>query len=556
MNSSQQSLAHSPTFISFFAGVGGFDLGLERAGWECKGQVEWDKRATQVLRRHWPDTARWKDICDVDAKELPKADLFCGGFPCQDLSVAGKRRGFDGERSSLWHEFVRLVSVARPRWLLVENVPGLLSSRGGRDLGIILDTLEECGYGWCWRVLDSQFFGVPQRRRRFFLVGHLGGLPPPEILFEPEGVSWHPAKGRKARKGTAANVEGVVGGGCGKDRPLDIAGQTHAVAYRPETIEPWGRDTGTDQALTLRQGDYKGPQVVSYGIQTNTVNTSDSKSAGTRIQMGVDKSVPLSAHGGGGGAAKTGLYALQNTTIGRKDEAGPQGKGWNDTGKRYTMDTSGPSGVSDGMVVRRLTPLECIRLQGFPDTWLELECSYADAEEARSAEVVQRLWREACAEAGEGRRSGVALSLLTPEVLLAGLYGGWIPWTLAVKCITGAREIQGEDAWPEGFLCGLRSASEGPTPHRRESLEQLARELGGSLPPLPHLEAPTAALLRSGGLWEKASAEWPVRHARPEDEEAGPATPLADSQRYRQMGNAVTVNVIEWIGKRLIKHCP
>ena len=372
----------SPTFISFFAGVGGFDLGLERAGWECKGQVEWDKRATQVLRRHWPDTARWKDICDVDAKELPKADLFCGGFPCQDLSVAGKRRGFDGERSSLWHEFVRLVSVARPRWLLVENVPGMLSSRGGRDLGIILDTLEECGYGWCWRVLDSQFFGVPQRRRRFFLVGHLGGMPPLEILFEPESVSWNPPTSRKARKGTAANADGGVGGGrkgvpdkvgtlsdgahCGGGLNGQDAYTGRIIPTRFNSTTRKDRPNGgmyvseTDKSLTVGSPDQ------TKVVQGKVVNTNDSRSAGTRIQMGADKSVTLKAHGGGWGA-KTGLYALQNTTIGRKDDAGPQGKGWNDTGKRYTMDTSGPRGVSDGMVVRRLTPLECERLQGFPD---------------------------------------------------------------------------------------------------------------------------------------------------------------------------------------------
>lgn len=414
---SKNKCGYKPTFISFFAGVGGFDLGLERAGWECKGQVEWDKRATQILRRHWADTPRWKDICDVDAKELPQADLFCGGFPCQDLSVAGERRGFDGERSSLWHEFVRLVSVARPRWLLVENVPGLLSSRGGRDLGIILDTLEKCGYGWCWRVLDSQFFGVPQRRRRFFLVGHLGGMPPLEVLFEPESVSWNPPKSRKKRKGTSTNAKESVGGDCGKDQPIDIVhtnkGEVdkspclHAGGSRdwndsergfqivhkplatgmnvgedkPETIEQRGRDTNLDQALPLNARDHKGVQVVSYNIQTNdggkharkdrpnggmyvsetdksltvgspdqtkvvqskVVNTNDSNSAGTRIQMGADKSVTLSAHGGGMGA-KTGLYALQNTTAGQ-------------------------GGV---LIVRRLTPLECERLQGFPDGHTEI----------------------------------------------------------------------------------------------------------------------------------------------------------------------------------------
>jgi DNA (cytosine-5)-methyltransferase 1 len=122
-------------------------------------------------------------------------DLICGGFPCQDLSVAGRRAGLRGERSGLFFEFARIAQTLRPTWLLIENVPGLLTSAKGHDFAVIVDTLADIGYGLAWRILDSQYFGVPQRRRRVYIVGHLGAPCPPEILFEPEGGGGDTATG-------------------------------------------------------------------------------------------------------------------------------------------------------------------------------------------------------------------------------------------------------------------------------------------------------------------------------------------------------------------------
>ena len=186
-----------PTFGSAFAGIGGFELGLERAGWECRWQIENDKACIKILEKHWPNVRRYSDVEEVNPKKLEAVDLLCGGFPCQDLSVAGKRGGLSGERSGLFWELVRLARGVRPRWLLIENVPGFLSSHEGEDFALAIETLAECGYGLAWRVLDSQYFGVPQRRRRVFIVGHLGAICPPEILFESEGGEGHIAKGGK-----------------------------------------------------------------------------------------------------------------------------------------------------------------------------------------------------------------------------------------------------------------------------------------------------------------------------------------------------------------------
>jgi DNA (cytosine-5)-methyltransferase 1 len=158
---------------STFSGVGGFDLGFERAGMRVLWQAEIDEWCRRVLRWHWPNAAIFDDVRAVNGEAEP-VNLLCGGFPCQDLSVAGKRAGFKGERSSLFFEFARIADELRPRWIVLENVVGLLSSAEGRDFGILLATLAEIGYGCAWRVVDARYFGVPQRRRRVFIVGCLG----------------------------------------------------------------------------------------------------------------------------------------------------------------------------------------------------------------------------------------------------------------------------------------------------------------------------------------------------------------------------------------------
>ena len=134
-------------YLSLFSGIGGFDLGFDRAGMVCAGQVEFDEKARAVLAKHWPDVPRLNDVREVNGDEFGSIDLICGGFPCQDVSVAGRRAGLAGERSGLWFEFHRLIDRVRPRWAVFENVPGLLSSNGGRDFAVILRGLVECGYG-------------------------------------------------------------------------------------------------------------------------------------------------------------------------------------------------------------------------------------------------------------------------------------------------------------------------------------------------------------------------------------------------------------------------
>ncbi|MBI1333804.1 MAG: DNA (cytosine-5-)-methyltransferase [Armatimonadetes bacterium] len=178
-----------PKVASFFSGIGGFDLGFQRAGYEIAFQCEIDTFCNTILEKNWSNVKRKTDIKKVTAADVPAADIWVGGFPCQDVSLArmGKRDGLRGSRSGLFYEFARLVGEQLPRVLLIENVPGLLSSHDGRDFGIVVRTLADLGYSVGWRVLNSRHFGVAQSRQRVFIVGcHRDRGGSAKILFEPE----------------------------------------------------------------------------------------------------------------------------------------------------------------------------------------------------------------------------------------------------------------------------------------------------------------------------------------------------------------------------------
>jgi DNA (cytosine-5)-methyltransferase 1 len=184
------------TGVSLFAGVGGFDLAMERNGVEVVANVEIDKACQSVLAKHFPNAKQFSDITEVKGSDLigagfePSRGIITGGFPCQDLSVAGKRAGLVGERSGLFWEIARLIEETKTEWFILENVPGLLTSNKGKDFGVVIGTMADIGYSSAWRVLDAQHFGVPQRRRRVFIVGRRTGneLSAAEVLFKSEGL--------------------------------------------------------------------------------------------------------------------------------------------------------------------------------------------------------------------------------------------------------------------------------------------------------------------------------------------------------------------------------
>jgi DNA (cytosine-5)-methyltransferase 1 len=215
--------------LSLFSGVGGFDLGLEAAGMETVFQCEWDKHATSILERHWPHVPRWGDITTLTGKHIlahaPVIDVVAWGSPCQDLSVAGKRAGLEGSRSGLFHEGVRIIKELRketnneyPRISIWENVYGALNSNRGADFGVILNEMAEAGsLVQEWRVLDAQYFGVPQRRRRVFLISVFDSATaarcPDPLLPVSEGMQWHPSTSNQTRQTVAGEVGSSLASG-------------------------------------------------------------------------------------------------------------------------------------------------------------------------------------------------------------------------------------------------------------------------------------------------------------------------------------------------------
>jgi DNA-cytosine methyltransferase len=212
------------TAVSLFAGIGGFELAMQRQGVEVVASVEIDKHASKLLQARFPLVKHFTDVQTVTGKELidagfkPESGIITGGFPCQDLSVAGRRAGLEGERSGLFWEIARILEETKAKYFIVENVPGLLSSSKGRDMGIVIGTLAELGYGVAWRVLDAQYFGVPQRRRRVFIVGCLDNpTGAGEILFERNGLRRDITQSKQERENTSTSSARSVNLASGKE---------------------------------------------------------------------------------------------------------------------------------------------------------------------------------------------------------------------------------------------------------------------------------------------------------------------------------------------------
>jgi DNA (cytosine-5)-methyltransferase 1 len=379
---------------SLFSGIGGFDLGMDRAGMQTVWAVEIDPHCRRVLRHHWPGLHIENDIHDVGAHNLTPVDVITFGFPCQDLSVAGRRAGLAGNRSGLFWEAMRVVRELRPTLALVENVPGLLSSNGGRDMAAVLWGFLDAGardVGWA--VLDAQWFGVAQRRRRVFVVGDFGGERAAEILALSDGLSGHPAPRREARQ----DVAGILGGGTGaRGWPNDLDRMTYIPtqagtlaagahpsgfngqdAYQDRLIAHMLRSKGADAS---EDGTGRGTPLVAFTNRGNDTGASaETLRAGSHGALpmvvrtaqtsatghGVAEDVTHTLDGSGGQA----VACVERTRVaGRNFEAQDE--------LAYALTNPGSGGrthsrsiVTPQMVVRRLTPRECERLQGFPDDW-------------------------------------------------------------------------------------------------------------------------------------------------------------------------------------------
>jgi len=336
-------------YFSMFTGVGGFELGLSRVGssrqqsrgskesllsnmekssskeeqYQCVGFSEVDKYANQLLATKFPDIRNYGDARKIIPSELPDFDMLCGGFPCQSFSIAGKRKGIADDRGTLFNEIMRIAEVKKPKLLFLENVKGLLSAplvdgqskavewTKGYCFAHILQRMADLGYDVQWFVLNSKFFGVPQNRERVFIIGSLRGTPRPEILpFRESNGKINKIIGEKAMITSAS--------------PMEFG---------------WKEECGA-----LRSRDYKEPKIVI----TKVAEINKGASGIVMDINGVSQTIQTN---GGGQGAKTGLYDVNSITFRNKNRSKHQNK--------------------EGMKIRRLTPIECERLQGFPDNWTE-----------------------------------------------------------------------------------------------------------------------------------------------------------------------------------------
>jgi DNA (cytosine-5)-methyltransferase 1 len=334
------------TAVSLFAGVGGFDLALERNGVKVVASVEIDQKASAILAKQFPNSKLFNDIKGVKGEQLieagfdPRNGIITGGFPCQDLSMAGKRAGLGGSRSGLFWEICRLLDETKTQFFILENVPGLLSSNQGKDMATVLEALVERGYRIGYRVLDAQYFGVPQRRRRVFIIGCLGniGIAPEQILAIAEGR----ARYIEASKKKGENL-------------------TRKIATGFRSSEWWN---GSDVADTLtvssneqRMPDKNKMQMIVAIIHNPSTfaNYSEQEIVGT-LRAGMPTgSEPLVQ-----------VEQITNSVV------APTLSASNNPSR--SPQSSEITAQVDAMVkaigvVRRLTPVECERLQGFPDDW-------------------------------------------------------------------------------------------------------------------------------------------------------------------------------------------
>ena len=469
-------------FVSLFAGAGGFDLGLERAGHTCIGQCEIEPTARAVLERHWPSVPKHDDVTTIRASTFEHPELVTFGSPCQDLSVAGKRTGMsEGEtRSGLFYEAVRYIREVQevtdgrlPRCAIWENVPGAYSSNGGRDFATVLALLvggevrvPTGGWGNAgvafgplgsaeWRTLDSRYFGVAQRRRRVFLVYRPGGERAGEVLLEPDSVQRDIAAGGEAREDVAATLSARAsydrGDGSEPIVPVEVS---------PSVLASWGhhgysspRGDGTDPIVPVAfSGKDSGQDAGEVAPTLRAMNHADS-------------------HANGGGQVAV-AYAATDYKTGRYDEANVA------------------EAITTSADRTRAAPI-AFALRGRDDGALpEVHEDGSTTGTVRGAE-------------GGSSRDYVAFAENSRAELRLEAGNGAITGAISTG---GGKPGQGVPTVASGY------AVRRLTPRECERLQAFPDD------------------------WTRYRAD---------------GTEIADTHRYRLMGNAVTTSVVEWIGRRL-----
>jgi len=437
-------------YLSVCSGIEAATVAWHHMGWEAVGYSEIEKFPSQVLAHHYPNVTNYGDMTKFKEWDIGTIDLLVGGTPCQSFSVAGLRKGLDDPRGNLMLTYLAIARQYHPKWLVWENVPGVLSSNGGNDFASFLRGLAELGYGFAYRVLDAQYFGVAQRRRRVFVIGCLGNWQrAAAVLFERNSLFRDTKKSRKKKEnittfvessfgafredttnGTAKASGGVLGGGS----------ETISVVYEMHPADSRVSEMGeTCQTVTSRWGTGGGNVPLVNKEVMATLNANDGNKWGSNQWVDEGKAIlqPVSIQGnligrdkggpqGIGVAENAPMYTLNATDVhgvaqpiplntmtmqGRPSDTGRMGSGIGSPGdpcptltkghshavaqavwllggqhpnssvdldKSPTLTSAMGSGgghvpIIGTMAVRRLTPVECERLQGFPDNYTDIQ---------------------------------------------------------------------------------------------------------------------------------------------------------------------------------------
>jgi DNA (cytosine-5)-methyltransferase 1 len=334
-------------YLSVCSGIEAASVAWHPLGWQPVGFAEIEKFPSQVLAHRFPGVPNFGDMTKFKEWNLEPGtiDLLVGGTPCQAFSVAGLRKGLSDPRGNLALTFVAMVDHCRPEWVVWENVPGVLSSNGGRDFGAFLGALGQLGYGWAYRILDAQYFGVAQRRRRVFVVAHASGDPRrcASVLFEPESLCGDPPPSREAGQETTADPGASASGGGLWDTVGALCADTHPGAYS-------GQDAYTGRIIpSLYESHPNDSRVTGPVEQCPTVSA----------RWGTDgNNTPLVTDG------EASAFSWQC----RGDMRGMVPR---PTAQLQRCQIEAVM-TEPAMHVRRLTPVECERLQGFPDGWTDI----------------------------------------------------------------------------------------------------------------------------------------------------------------------------------------